>query len=98
MLSTGLAMRDLTVIRNTWEGTLNLFKTRADTKHQEKTAPKDCPDHLSHEPELADFYQKYEGEGVAATEGHNHPLNLFDDSDVKDKYWFNIAKRHLRNM
>ena len=55
-----------------------------------------APNYLSHASEPADFYRKYEDDSITPAKGKRSQRNLFDDSDINDRYWLDIAKKILR--
>lgn len=74
---------------------LNLFKTRTDTKYQAENALNSGPNYLSHADEPMDFYHQYEDDGITPIKSHRNTPNLFDDSDIKDRYWLSVARKNL---
>lgn len=67
------------------------------TQHQKTDEANNYPQYLSHKDEPVDFYQKYRDDDFIPKKGSRSLRNLFDDSDVVDKYWFNIARKYLRS-
>ena len=58
----------------------------------------DYPHYLAHEDEPIDFYRKYKDSGFLPIKGRRNLQNLFDDSDVKDYYWFSIARKYFGKL
>lgn len=75
-------------------GNMNLFITNPNTRF-EAGRDNDDPHYLAHQAEPSDFYQKYKNSDHLPIKGERHLQNLFDDSDVKDYYWFNIARKFI---
>ena len=67
------------------------------TKHQKIDKVNNYPQYLSHKDEPVDLYQKYGDDSFIPKRGSSNLRNLFDDSDIVDNYWFNIARKYLRN-
>ncbi len=74
---------------------MNLFINRANTVHREMDEANNYPHYLLHKDEPVDFYLKYKDDSFAPENGKRSSRNLFDDSDVKDFYWFNIARKYF---
>lgn len=74
---------------------MNLLMNKQNSKHQEVDKINDSPHYLAHEEEPVDFYRKYKDNDFIPMKGGRNLQNLFDDSDVKDHYWFNIAKKYF---
>jgi hypothetical protein len=56
------------------------------------------PHYLAHENEPIDFYRKYKDNDYLPMKGERNIKNLFDESDVKDYYWLNIARKYLNKI
>jgi hypothetical protein len=74
---------------------MNIFSTKTDIKHQELYEA-NSTHYLSHEDEPENFYRKYEDDGTEYIKGDSSSRNLFDDSDIKNNYWFMVAKIYLK--
>lgn len=74
---------------------MNLLKISTDAKYSEMDETGDYPHYLSHKDEPVDFYRKYKDDDFRPIEGGKNLQNLFDDSDIKDYHWFNLARRFL---
>ncbi len=59
-------------------GRVNLFMTRADSRHPEKDDI-DNTNYLPHADEPMDFYRKYEDDDFTPKNGRKNSQNLFDD-------------------
>lgn len=71
------------------------FVTKTDARHQKMNQASNQPHYLSHVDEPIGSYQKYRDNDFRPMKGGRNLQNLFDDSDVKDYYWFNIARKFL---
>jgi hypothetical protein len=75
---------------------MTLFINRSDPKRQRADEVNDSPLYLAHENEPIDFYRKYKDIDFLPIKGGRNLQNLFDDSDARDYYWFNRARKYLR--
>jgi len=66
-----------------------------ETTSYETSGDNDSPLYITHEDEPTDFYRKYKDSDFLPMKGGRNLQNLFDDSDFKDYYWFNIARKHF---
>jgi hypothetical protein len=74
---------------------MNLIIQKSDARQLEADKVTSGPHYLSHENEPIDLYRKYKDSDFLPLNGGRNLQNLFDDSDVKDYYWFNIARKTL---
>ena len=73
---------------------MTLFITKSAMSRQEDKGY-EYHQYLLHEDEPLDSHRKYKDSSYTPKKGSNNPRNLFDDSDIKDNYWFNIARKFL---
>jgi hypothetical protein len=77
------------------EDMVNLFNIQASVSHQDKDDLSNRPQPLRHKDSPVNSYREYQ---VKLKKEHKNQRNLFDDLDARDKYWFNITRRHLKKV
>lgn len=73
---------------------MNLFITRVVARRHGLDEVDDYPHYLSHENEPVEVYRKYDN--YLPRNGWNSwRRNFFDDLDLKDYHWINVARKYL---
>jgi hypothetical protein len=76
---------------------MNLIIAKTNARYG-KSKVSDNLRYLAHEDEPIDFYRKYKDSDYLPMKGERNVQNLFDESDVKDYYWLNIARKYLNKI
>lgn len=72
---------------------MQLFNNTTGFSDKFKSELNGYPRYLAHRDEPDDPYQE-----SADRDGNHNSRNFFDDSNSIDKYWFDIAREHLKNL
>jgi hypothetical protein len=75
---------------------MNLFTSKSGARYGKGKFTRN-PHYMAQEGEPIDLYRKYKDKKYQPMKGGRNIHNLFDESDVKDYYWFNIARKYLNN-
>jgi hypothetical protein len=76
---------------------MNLLMSKLNSRY-DVSDYSDNPHYLAHEDEPVDLYKKYNDSDFRPIRGGRNLHNLFSDSEIKNYYWLEIARKYLRKI